>query len=217
MCSFNDDIQGTASVALSGILTSLRITEIELTNNVFLFYGAGEASIGTAQLLVLAMKAKGVSHEEAMKKVWLIDSKGLIVNNRPSGGINHEKAPFAKEGKELKEIVDIIDFVKPTALIGAAAQGRQFTPEVIKKMRSINKRPIIFALSNPTSKAECTAEEAYIHSEGSVVFASGSPFSKVDYKGKAFYPGQGNNCNPIYTSKDFNTLTYGQNRLKIKR
>jgi malate dehydrogenase (oxaloacetate-decarboxylating)(NADP+) len=117
-CTFNDDIQGTASVALAGILSALRITNIDLLNNVFLFYGAGEASIGTAQLLALAMVEKGVTYKEAMSKIWLIDSKGLIVKNRSTNGINHEKAPFAKEGKELKEITDIIDFVKPTALIG---------------------------------------------------------------------------------------------------
>ncbi len=117
-CTFNDDIQGTASVALAGILSALRITGVDLLNNVFLFYGAGEASIGTAQLLALAMEEKGLTHEEALSKIWLIDSKGLIVKNRSTNGINHEKAPFAKQGKELKEITDIIDFVKPTALIG---------------------------------------------------------------------------------------------------
>ena len=164
-CVFNDDIQGTAAVALSGLLTALRITQLDLKDNTFLFYGAGEASIGTAQLLALAMIEKGMSHQEAMSKIWLIDSKGLIVKNRSSGGINHEKAPFAKEGEPLKDLLEIVKYIKPTALIGAAAQGRTFKPEIIRTMAELNKRPVIFALSNPTSKAECTAEEAYLHSE----------------------------------------------------
>ncbi|CAF0867764.1 unnamed protein product [Brachionus calyciflorus] len=193
-CTFNDDIQGTASVALSGLLTAVKMTKVELKDCVFLFYGAGEAAIGTANLIALAMSEKGISEEQAREKIWLFDSKGLVVKNRPEGGINHEKAPYAKDAKPIKVLSDAVDFVKPTAIIGAAAQGRQFTEEIIKKMSKLNKRPIIFALSNPTSKAECTAEEAYGHSEGQAVFASGSPFKKVDFKGRTFHPGQGNNC-----------------------
>lgn len=111
------------------------------------------------------MKQNGVSEEETRKNIWLVDSKGLVVKDRPAGGVNHEKAPFAKEAAPLKNLVDIIKFVKPTALIGAAAQGKTFTEEVIKTMCELNERPIIFALSNPTSKAECTAEEAYTLSD----------------------------------------------------
>ena len=118
----------------------------------------------------------------------------MRVQDRPSGGINHEKAPFAKPGKHLTNLLEIIDFVKPTALIGAAAQGKQFTVEVIKKMCALNERPIIFALSNPTSKAECNADDAYSHTDGKLVYATGSTFPNYDYKGKVFHPGQGNNC-----------------------
>lgn len=193
-CTFNDDIQGTASVALSGLLTATRITNVKFTDNVFLFYGAGEAAIGTAQLIVSCMKQRGVSEADALSKIWLVDSKGLIVKNRPKGGINHEKAPFAKDCSPIDTLEEAIDFVKPTTLIGCAAQGRKFTKEVLEKMITLNKVPIIFALSNPTVKAECTAEEAYTYTEGKCVFASGSPFNKVDYKGKSFHPGQGNNC-----------------------
>lgn len=193
-CTFNDDIQGTASVALAGLLTADRITKKKFTDNVFLFYGAGEAAIGTAQLIVSCMKHYDVSEEEALSKIWLVDSKGLIVKNRPKGGINHEKAPFAKQAEPIDTLEEAVDFVKPTALIGCAAQGRKFTKEILEKMASLNKNPIVFALSNPTHKAECTAEEAYTHTDGNCVFASGSPFNKVEYKGKSFYPGQGNNC-----------------------
>lgn len=193
-CTFNDDIQGTASVALAGLLTATKITNKKFTDNVFLFYGAGEAAIGTAQLIVSCMKQRGVSEEEALSKIWLVDSRGLIVKDRPKGGINHEKAPFAKAAAPIETLEEAVDFVKPTALIGCAAQGRKFTEEILKKMCSLNKNPIIFALSNPTVKAECTAEEAYTHTDGQCVFASGSPFNRVDYKGKSYYPGQGNNC-----------------------
>lgn len=146
------------------------------------------------------MAQKGVSKEEARKKIWLIDSRGLIVKNRPEGGINHEKAPYAKEAPPLKDIGEIIDHVKPTAIIGAAGQGKIFTEDIIKKMSKLNERPIIFALSNPTSKAECTAEEAYHFSDGKAVFASGSPFKPVKYNGVTFHPGQGNNCKYIFCS-----------------
>lgn len=193
-CTYNDDIQGTASVALSGILTATKITEVPLEKNVFLFYGSGEAAIGTANLIVLALIKKGLSEEQARAQIWLVDSKGLIVKNRSTGGINHEKAPYAKEAEHLTDLSAIIDLLKPTALIGAAAQGRVFTPQILEKMASIHNRPIIFALSNPTAKAECTAEEAYKHTKGKAVFASGSPFNKVELDGKTFYPGQGNNC-----------------------
>lgn len=111
------------------------------------------------------MAEKGISMEEAHKNIWLVDSKGLVVKDRPEGGVNHEKAPFAKSCQPIKNLADIVDFVKPTAIIGAAAQGKVFTEEIIKKMTTLNERPVIFALSNPTSKAECTAEEAYNFSE----------------------------------------------------
>lgn len=193
-CTFNDDIQGTASVALSGILTAVKVTGKKLKEKTFLFYGAGEAAIGTANLIALALEKEGLTAEEARSKIWLVDSKGLIVKGRPEGGINHEKAPFAKEAPVTKTLADAVDLVKPNALIGCAAQGQTFTKEIIEKMSQLNEQPIIFALSNPTSKAECTAEEAYKYSNGKAVFASGSPFSKVELNGKTFYPGQGNNC-----------------------
>ncbi|CAF2604600.1 unnamed protein product [Rotaria sp. Silwood2] len=192
-CTFNDDIQGTASVAVSGILTSLRVTKRKLADNVFVFYGAGEASIGMSDLLVLAMEHEGIPTEEARKKIYLVDSKGLVVKNRPAGGLNEEKNRYAHEREPINKLADIIKTIKPSFLIGAAGQGPAFTREILETMASVNERPVIFALSNPTSKAECTASEAYEATKGQCVFASGSPFPNYVYNGKTYVPGQGNN------------------------
>jgi len=180
-------------VAVAGILSSVRLTERKLSDNVFVFYGAGEASIGMSDLLVVALEREGMSSEEARKKIWLVDSKGLIVKNRASGGLNEEKQRYAQEHKPLTKLDEIVESLKPTFLIGAAGQGPTFTKSILEKMAELNKRPVIFALSNPTSKAECTAEEAYQATDGRCIFASGSPFPIVNYKGQTFYPGQGNN------------------------
>ncbi|XP_065927261.1 NADP-dependent malic enzyme [Magallana gigas] len=193
-CTFNDDIQGTAAVAVAGILASLKITKKPLKDNVFVFQGAGEASIGIATLLVMAMAEAGISEKEALKRVFMVDSRGLIVKNRPSGGVTGPKIRFAQEHAPVDKLVDVVKLVKPTAIIGAAAVAGAFTEEILTLMGNNNERPIVFALSNPTSKAECTAEQAYSITKGRCVFASGSPFPAVTYNGKTFHPGQGNNA-----------------------
>ncbi|KAK3090492.1 hypothetical protein FSP39_012279 [Pinctada imbricata] len=193
-CMFNDDIQGTASVAAAGVFASLRITNTRLRDNTFLFQGAGEANLGIASLLALAMQAEGATEEEAISKMWLVDSRGLLVKNRPKGGITGHKEVFVKDHPPVDSLAEAVHAVKPTALIGAAAVPGAFTEEIIRDMASFNERPIIFALSNPTSMSECTAEQAYTLTEGRCVFASGSPFNAVQYGGKTFYPGQGNNA-----------------------
>ena len=132
--------------------------------------------------------------EEARRRIWMRDSRGLIVKDRSSGGISVHKAPFAQDHAEMMDLGDIVKELRPTVLIGAAAQPSVFTEEVIKDMASFTETPIIFALSNPTSKAECTAEEAYTHSEGKAIFASGSPFPAFEGFGRRFEPGQGNNA-----------------------
>merc|ERR1712098_844965 len=136
----------------------------------------------------------GIPYEDAVKKVWLKDSKGLVVKDRPQGGITDHKAPFAHQHAAMADLGEIVRELKPTALVGAAAIPNVFTPEIIKDMATFNNQPIIFALSNPTSMAECTAEQAYVHSKGRAVFASGSPFPKYEGFGKTFEPGQGNNA-----------------------
>ncbi|KAE8627778.1 hypothetical protein XENTR_v10007158 [Xenopus tropicalis] len=192
-CTFNDDIQGTASVAVAGILAALRITNNRLSDHKFVFQGAGEAAMGIAQLITMAMEKEGTSREDAIKKIWMVDSKGLIVKGR--GNLNHEKDVFAHDHPQVKTLEEAVQILKPTAIIGVAAIGGAFTEKIIKDMAAFNKRPIIFALSNPTSKAECTAEQCYQLTEGRGIFASGSPFSKVTLaNGQTFYPGQGNNA-----------------------
>ncbi|KAG9509499.1 NADP-dependent malic enzyme, mitochondrial, partial [Fragariocoptes setiger] len=193
-CVFNDDIQGTASVCLSGLISAAKLTNTRITESIYLFYGAGEANIGTANLIVMAMTEQGLKPEEARKKIWMVDSKGLIVKNRSGAPVTGHKQAFAQDAPEIKDLEAIVEFVKPTALIGASAQGGSFTEKICEKMSSFNERPIIFALSNPTSKAECTAEQAYKWTNGKCVFASGSPFDPVTFGGRTYITGQGNNA-----------------------
>ncbi|KAL4358958.1 NADP-dependent malic enzyme [Arachis hypogaea] len=191
---FNDDIQGTASVVLAGLLASLKLVRGTLADHTFLFLGAGEAGTGIAELIALEIsKQTKAPVEETRQKIWLVDSKGLIVSSR-LGSLQHFKKPWAHEHEPVKELVDAIKAIKPTVLIGSSGVGKTFTKEVIEAMASLNKKPLILALSNPTSQSECTAEEAYTWSKGQAIFASGSPFDPVEYEGKVFVPGQANNA-----------------------
>ncbi|CDP03266.1 unnamed protein product [Coffea canephora] len=191
---FNDDIQGTASVVLAGLVASLKLLGGTLAEHTFLFLGAGEAGTGIAELIALEMSKKAnVSVEELRKKIWLVDSKGLIVSSRKES-LQHFKKPWAHECEPVNNLLDAIKAVKPTALIGTSGVGKQFTKEVIEAMAALNEKPLIMALSNPTSQSECTAEEAYKWSEGRAIFASGSPFDPVEFNGKVYVPGQANNC-----------------------
>jgi malate dehydrogenase (oxaloacetate-decarboxylating)(NADP+) len=191
VCVFNDDIQGTAAVALAGVFSALRITGGKLREQTLLFLGAGEAATGIADLVVSAMMAEGLSEAEALRRNWLVDSRGLVVNDRP--GLSGHKLRYAHEQAPISDFLTAIDTLKPTAIIGVAAVGGAFTPEVLQAMAKLNEQPIVFALSNPTSKAECSAEEAYRHTQGRALFACGSPFDPVKLNGTTFVPRQGNN------------------------
>ncbi|GAB4854331.1 NADP-dependent malic enzyme, variant 2 [Ancistrocladus abbreviatus] len=191
---FNDDIQGTASVVLAGLISSLKLLGGTLADHTFLFLGAGEAGTGIAELIALEMsKRTSVPIEEMRKKIWLVDSKGLVVSSR-MGSLQPFKKPWAHEHEPVNTLLEAVQSIKPTVLIGTSGVGRTFTQEVIEAMASINEKPLILALSNPTSQSECTAEEAYAWTKGHAIFASGSPFDPVEYKGKVIVPGQANNA-----------------------
>ncbi len=192
VCSFNDDIQGTAAVALAGLLSSARLTGTALKDQRMLFCGAGEAAVGIANLVVDALKAEGLSEVEARRNCWFVDSKGLVESSRRD--LQEHKRAYAHPHAPVSDLLTALKELQPTSLIGVSAQKGQFTQEVVGEMARINKRPAIFALSNPTDNAECTAAQAYEWSDGRAVFASGSPFSPVTYKGATFVPGQGNNA-----------------------
>ncbi|XP_031388365.1 NADP-dependent malic enzyme-like isoform X1 [Punica granatum] len=187
-------LQGTAAVVLAGVVAALKILGGILVDHTFLFLGAGEAGTGIAELIALEMSKQAKAPvEETRKKIWLVDSKGLIVSSRKDT-LQHFKKPWAHEHEPVKDLLNAVKAIKPTILIGSSGVGRTFTKEVIEAVSSFNERPVIMALSNPTSQSECTAEEAYTWSKGKAIFASGSPFGPVRYNGKDFVPGQANNA-----------------------
>ena len=189
---FNDDIQGTASVAVAGILSALRITGKAMTEQKFLCLGAGEAATGISDLLVNAMVEAGLDATTARQRCWMVDSKGLVVASR--GELAEHKRPYAHVHAPVGDFIGAVQALRPTAIIGVGAVPGTFNEAVVREMSRINDRPIIFALSNPTSRAECTAQQAYEWSDGRALFASGSPFDAVTLPdGRHFVPRQGNN------------------------
>jgi len=192
VCTFNDDVQGTASVTLAGLYSALRIIARPLIDQKFVFFGAGEAGTGIANLVVDAMKEKGLSDGEARTRCWFIDSKGLVVKSRTD--LAEHKRPYAHDRDFNADPFSVINSIRPAAIIGVSGQPGIFTERILQRMAEINERPIIFALSNPTSRAECTAEDAYRLTSGRAVFASGSPFDPVFIDGKKLVPGLGNNA-----------------------
>ncbi len=191
-CLFDDDIQGTGAVAVAGIIAAMRITGGKLADQKILFLGAGEAGIGIADVFVAALKTEGVSETEARKHCWFVDSKGLLVEGRDN--IAPHKVPYAHEHEYIPDLLGAVKALQPTAILGLSGQPATFTKDVVEAMAKMNERPIIFALSNPTSKAECTAEQAYTWSDGRAIFASGSPFDPVKLGNQTFVSGQGNNA-----------------------
>ncbi len=192
LATFNDDIQGTAAVTVAGIYSALRLTRKPLAEQTFLFLGAGEAGIGIGELLVTGLVVAGLSEDAARRRCWYVDSKGLVVSSRDD--LQAHKRLFAHDYERVPDFDSAIDALEPTAIIGVSGQPQRFTRPIIEKMTDINERPIIFALSNPTDKSECTAEQAYTWSDGRAVFASGSPFAPLTLDGQTFVPGQANNA-----------------------
>ena len=192
--TYNDDIQGTAAVTVSGLLASVRALDNgNIADQRVLFFGAGQANCGAAELFVRALVKRGIDEDDARKRIWLFDSKGLVTKSR-FDSLSEDKRQFAQDAPELRKLEDAVDYVKPTALIGAAAVPAAFSETVVRKMSALNRQPIIFALSNPTSKAECTAEQAYAWSDGRAIFASGTKFAPVRYGSRTFAPGFANNA-----------------------
>lgn len=191
-CVFDDDIQGTGSVVLAGVYSAMRLTGAKLTDQRFLFLGAGEAGIGIGDLLVAAMVDAGLSEQEARRRCWFFDSKGLVVKSRTD--LAAHKLPYAHDYPPMDNFLAAVEQLRPTGIIGVSGVPKTFTPPVLEAMARLNQHPLVFALSNPTSKSECTAEQAYAWTEGRAIFASGSPFDPVDFDGKTFVPGQGNNA-----------------------
>ena len=192
LCLFDDDIQGTGAVALAGLLSALRLAGERLEDQRLLFFGAGQAGLGIGETIAAALQAQGLSAAEARSRCWFMDTGGLLVAGREQTPA--QKEPFAQEHPAIDTLLDAVTALQPTALIGCAGQAGVFDEAVIRQMAAQRSRPIIFALSNPTAKAECSAEDAYRFSEGRAIFASGSPFEPVTFAGATYVPGQGNNA-----------------------
>ena len=188
---FNDDIQGTAAVALAGVYTYTKISEVPFPELRIMFLGAGSAATGIADLMVLAFKEAGLDSDEARRRLWFCDIDGLVEDSRAD--LMPHNIPYAHKYGSMG-FIDAIQSIKPHVLIGATGAPGTFTKDVIETMSDINRRPGIFALSNPTSNAECSAEQAYAWSKGRAIFSSGSPFAPVEYEDNTFIPGQGNNA-----------------------
>jgi malate dehydrogenase (oxaloacetate-decarboxylating)(NADP+) len=188
---YNDDIQGTASVALAGLTTALQIIDAPLTEQRILFLGAGSAAIGIADLIVSAMQIKGLSQDEARRRISMFDINGLIEPSRVD--LSESQKVYAHKAEPSKDFVKTIESLQPAILIGVSTKGGAFNQRVVETMSGLNERPIIFALSNPTDRAECTAEQAYTWSKGKALYAAGVQFPEVTLNGKTFHPGQANN------------------------
>lgn len=192
---FNDDVQGTGAVICGGFIRAVKASGVPIKDHKAIFLGAGSAGVGVAKQLVEFFMKEGCTEEEARKKFWFVDSRGLVTLDR-GDKLQEHKVYFARddnEGKQIQSLARLVEYVRPTILMGLSTIGGAFTPDILQKMAKINDHPIIFPLSNPSSKSECTFEEAIQNTEGRCLFASGSPFPSLEYGGKVLVPGQGNN------------------------
>lgn len=192
---FNDDIQGTGAVILAGFINAVKQSGIAAKDQRAVFLGAGSAGVGVAKQIVAFFIKEGLTEDQARRCFWLVDSQGLVTLDRP-GTLAEHKVYFAREdnqGKQYKTLEEVVEHVRPSVLMGLSTIGGAFTPKLLQRMAELNDRPVIFPLSNPSSKSECTFEEAIVHTKGKCLFASGSPFPTLHYEGKDLVPGQGNN------------------------
>lgn len=190
---FNDDIQGTGAVILAGMVSAVKRTGIPVKDQRAVFFGAGSAGVGVAKQIVEFFTREGLTEDEARRCFWLVDTKGLITNDRGDKLADH-KVYFSRDdndGKQYKSLAEVVEFVKPTILMGLSTMGGIFSPEILTKMAKWNGTPIVFPLSNPSANSECTFEDAIKYTDGRALFASGSPFEEFEYKGRRYVPGQG--------------------------
>jgi malate dehydrogenase (oxaloacetate-decarboxylating)(NADP+) len=190
-CVYNDDVQGTAGIVLAGMINAAKIKGTKLKDEKFLFLGAGSAGIGLAGLLCSAMLQEGLRLEQAQSRVYMFDISGLLETTRTD--LVDFQRPYAHKHPPTRDFVAAIESIKPTTIIGVSTVGGAFNQKVIEAMSRINQRPVILALSNPTERAECTAEQAYTWSKGKAIYAAGIQFPPVSYNGQTFLPGQANN------------------------
>jgi len=192
LCCFNDDIQGTGAMGLAGLYAALRLTGGRLGEQRLLFAGAGEAALGIANMVTAAMVSEGLSEAQARQRCWLMDSRGLVIAARTD--LAEHKRPYAHDHAPLDQLQAAVAALRPTVLVGASGAPGLFSEAVLREMARVQARPVVLALSNPTSRAECTAEQAYAWTEGRAIVASGSPFAPVTLAGRTHVPGQGNNA-----------------------
>ncbi|TFY73533.1 hypothetical protein EWM64_g10479, partial [Hericium alpestre] len=195
---FNDDIQGTGAVVLSGFLNAAKLSSAAsgrpLSDHRILFFGAGSAGVGVGMQLMSFFKLQGLSEDEARERIWLVDSQGLVYNER--GPMAEHKKIFSRHdytGPPMTDLTEIVNYVQPTALLGLSTMKNAFYQDVVELMAALNPRPIIFPLSNPVRLSECEFQDAVDWTKGRVLFASGSPFPEIEYEGRTLYAGQGNN------------------------
>jgi malate dehydrogenase (oxaloacetate-decarboxylating)(NADP+) len=191
VCCYNDDIQGTGSVTLAGLLAALKVSGGKVRNQRIFFLGAGSAAIGLAGLIASAAVLEGLSMPEAQARIAMFDVNGLLEPSRKD--LFDFQRAYAHPHPPTRDLVAAIESFKPTALMGVSTVGNTFTRPVIEAMSRLNERPIIFALSNPTEHAECTPQAAYQWSGGRALYAAGVQFPPVAYGGRTFLPGQANN------------------------
>ncbi len=189
---YNDDIQGTASVTIAGLTTALQIGKTKLKDQRIFFLGAGSAGIGIANMIVEAMVDDGLEKRDAQKRIAMFDVHGLIEPSRED--LSPSQKIYAQaDATATQDLAAAVDTFKPTVLIGVSTQGGAFTEKVVKAMSKHVDRPIIFPLSNPTDKAECTPEQAYTWTDGKALVACGVQFPDATVNGKTYHPGQANN------------------------
>ena len=220
--SFNDDIQGTGAVVLSGILASMRKTQQKLSDQVIVIHGAGAGGVGVARQICRGFEREGMTTAEAQKHLFLLDSKGLILRNR--SGLEPYKLEFAHDPAHvagwtisgtIPSLIETIRQAKVSILLGLSGQQGAFSEDIVRAVAANTPHPIVFALSNPTANCEAIPEDIYRWTEGRAIVATGSPFPDVSYGGSSYAVGQGNNAF-IFPGLGLGVLLSGARRVTDK-